>query len=75
LAITQGLIDYAACSFDYSSVSTVIERTKKKAGTERAFRKRIEKLKMDLTAIKGTAFGISRWNGINWAPGEALRNA
>jgi putative transposase len=32
----------------YSSVSTVIERTQKKAGTERSFRKRIEKLKMDL---------------------------
>jgi putative transposase len=33
---------------NYSSVSTVIERTKKKADTERAFRKRIEKLEMDL---------------------------
>jgi hypothetical protein len=22
------------------------------------------------TAIKGTAFGISWWNGINWTPGE-----
>lgn len=33
---------------NYSSVSTVIERTKQKAGTDRAFRKRIEKLKMDL---------------------------
>ena len=33
---------------NYSSVSTVIERTQKKAHTERSFRKRIEKLKMDL---------------------------
>jgi len=32
----------------YSSVSTVIERTKQKAITDRKFRKRIEKLKLDL---------------------------
>ena len=33
---------------NYSSVSTVIERTQKKAGIERSFRKRIEKLKVGL---------------------------
>ena len=33
---------------NYSPVSTVIERTKQKAGTDRAFKKRIERLKMDL---------------------------
>ena len=33
---------------NYSTVSTVIERTKQKASTDRVFRKRIEKLKMDL---------------------------
>ncbi len=32
----------------YSSVSTVIGRTKQKAATDREFRKRIEKLKLDL---------------------------
>lgn len=32
----------------YSSVSTVIERTRQKASTDRAFKKRIERLKMDL---------------------------
>ena len=31
------------------SVITVIERTKQKASTDRAFKKRMEKLKMDLT--------------------------
>lgn len=34
--------------YNYSSVSTVIERTKRRASTDRGFRKRIEKLKMDL---------------------------
>ena len=33
---------------NYSSVSTIIERTRKKAGAERAFREGIDKLKMDL---------------------------
>ena len=33
---------------NYSTVSTVIERTKQKVSTDRAFKKRIEKLKMDL---------------------------
>ena len=33
---------------NYSSVSTVIERTRKKAITDRKLRKRIEKLKLDL---------------------------
>lgn len=33
---------------NYSSVSTIIERTKQKAATDRKFRKRIEKLKLDL---------------------------
>lgn len=33
---------------NYSSVSTVIERTKRKAGSDCSFRKRIENLKMDL---------------------------
>jgi putative transposase len=33
---------------NYSSVSTVIERTKQKVATDRKFRKRLEKLKMDL---------------------------
>ena len=33
---------------NYSSVSTVIGRTKQKAATDREFRKRIEKLKLDL---------------------------
>jgi len=32
----------------YSSVSTVIERTKQKATRDRKLRKRIEKLKIDL---------------------------
>ena len=34
--------------YNYSSVSTVIERTKQKAITNRNFRKRIEKLKLEL---------------------------
>ena len=33
---------------NYSSVSTVIERTKQKATHDRKLRKRIEKLKIDL---------------------------
>jgi REP element-mobilizing transposase RayT len=33
---------------NYSSVSTVVERTKQKASTDRALTKRVEKLKMDL---------------------------
>ena len=33
---------------NYSSVSTVIERTKQKATRDRKLRKRIEKLKIDL---------------------------
>ena len=33
---------------NYSSVSTIIERTKQKSATDRGFRKRIEKLKLDL---------------------------
>jgi len=33
---------------NFSSVSTIKERTKQKAATDRKFRKRIEKLKLDL---------------------------
>jgi putative transposase len=36
------------CINNYSSVSTVIERTKQKAITDRKFRKRIQNLKLDL---------------------------
>ena len=36
------------CINNYSSVSTVIERTKQKVITDRKFRKRIEDLKLDL---------------------------
>jgi hypothetical protein len=41
-------IDREFCIDNYSSVSTVIERTKQKAITDRKFRKRIENLKLHL---------------------------